>query len=229
MAKNVFIVLDVETGGLDWTIHPITQIAFKIVEPTQFKVLEQYETFIKPYDDLTITQEALNHSRVTIDEINAGISADKALEHLIITIKKHIPKGSKAGQNLPILVGHNIPFDQDFIRYLFSRKTKHMTEYISPLMYDTLRLTVDYEMNVKGADKLNNKLEIVCQRYGIKLKSAHGAAADVEATLQLFKLFMSRFRSNKNPIHNELSNQTTQDVEGIVPLGEKSRKYFELP
>jgi len=226
MAKNVFIVLDVETGGLDHTQHPITQIAFKIVEPTQFKVLEQYDTFIKPYDDLIITQEALNHSRVTIDEINAGITADKALEHIIITIKKHIPKGSKAGQNLPILVGHNVGFDRGFIKYLFSRRSKDVDDYLDAIMYDTLRLTIDYEMNVKGADKLNNKLEIVCQRYGIKLKSAHGAPADVEATLLLFKLLMSRFRSNKNPINNnEVSGETTQDGAGM----EKSRKYFELP
>lgn len=226
-AKSVFIVLDVETGGLDSDKHPITQIAFKVVEPTKFAVLEQWSTFIKPYDELTITQDALNHSRVTIDEINAGISADKALEHLIITIKKHIPKGSKARQNLPIMVGHNIPFDRNFIKYLFSRRAKDVDDFLDVLMYDTLRMIIDYEMNVKDADKLNNKLSIVCQRYGIKLKAAHVAAADVEATLQLFKLLMTRFRSNKN---NKDGVILSQEVVGDTLVAEtKARKYFELP
>lgn len=227
VSKTVFIVLDVETGNLNAETSPITQLALEIIEPTNFKILESYDTFVKPYDDLVIVQDALNSSRVTMDEINKGITADKLLEKLVEIIKRHIPKGSKKGKNLPILVGHNINFDRSFLSYLFKRRSKHVDEFLSSLMYDTLRMSQDIEMLDKDSAKLSNKLEVVCERYGIKLKAAHGAPADVVATRLLFTHFMKNLRNANSREKKVGSGRETTEYNNDSNI--KSRNFFELP
>lgn len=219
MAKNNFIVLDCETGGIDEKSNPITQVALMVIDPSNFAILEQYENFIKPYEGLVIKKEAINASRVSMSEINAGVEYVKVIADLIRIFSKHSPKGKIPAK--PIIVGHNTQFDIRFLKELFKFKSKDLFDFIDPFFYDTLRMIKDYEMNIKGSENFVNKLEVVCQRYGIELKSAHGAMNDVIATREIFSMLMSNFRTSGK---SSKGGKTVADIDKT-----KSRKFFELP
>lgn len=207
------IVLDCETGGFDCNEHPITEIAYSVYDWKKYALIESYQSFIKPYNDLTITDEALNASNVTMKQINSGISDTELMKQLITTFTKY-----KMGHDLPVIVGHNTGFDMGFLESLFNYRNKNLYDFISRVTYDTCIMMKDYEGGVKNADKQRYKLGICCERLGIKLKSAHGAAADVAATADLFKILMNKMRSNSS------NNNNSDEQSGIT----KSRNFFEL-
>jgi DNA polymerase III alpha subunit (gram-positive type) len=226
--RNVFAVLDVETGGLDHKENPITQFAVTLIDPTNFRVLESFDTFVKPYDNLKITQAALNRSRVTMDEINAGMTAEQLLATVMILMKKYSSKGGIPVR--PVIVGHNVGFDIGFIDYLFYRKAKAMYDTFDRVMYCTLRMIKDFETNVKGSDQFMNNLTAVCERYKIILKSAHGAPADVTATVEVFSMLMKNFRQANSQAARRVKKTGDELVEeDEVQEQVKSRKFFELP
>ena len=80
MIKSNYIVFDCETGGLDETKNPITQYAAVILDGKTLKEKDRFETFIKPYNDLVIEKQALEHTMVTMSDVNSGISVKKFVE-----------------------------------------------------------------------------------------------------------------------------------------------------
>lgn len=211
--KNKIIILDVETGGLKCKENPITQIGLVVLEPKNFAIIEQYETFVKPYNNLEITKEALLASRVTIEEIESGIEHTKALAKLIEIFRKHSEPRQK-----PVLVGHNFNFDMGFLQYLFDYKSKDLFDFIDPVYWCTLRMMKLYERKLKQDNAYD--LTSCCSRFGIKLKAAHGALPDVLATRDLLKSLMGVLDATSK-------DKSVTNITEEKPL--KSRKFFELP
>lgn len=207
-----FAILDFETGGLDYKLHPVTQVGLIIVEPKNFAILDQYETFVKPYSGLTYTKEALQKSRVTMEEINSGVDVKKVLAKLIELSKKH----TSGPKSKPILVGHNLAFDLDFAQAIFDLASKHLYDFFSRYYYDTMEQQKIIER--KSKTDLSFNLTACCERYGIKLKAAHGAMPDVLATRQLMNAQLSGYSVNEDSTKSEKMEERT-----------KSRKTFELP
>lgn len=212
--KNKIIILDVETGGLKHKENPITQIGLVVLDPKNFSIIEQYETFVKPYADLEITNKALEVSRVSMEEINNGIDYTKLLAKLIEIFRKHSEPKTKV-----VLVGHNFPFDIKFLEYLFDLKSKDLYDFIDPVYLCTMRMMKLYERKMRTDQAYD--LTACCLRFGIKLKAAHGALPDVLATRELFKALMKVFDSTAS------SGTTTADKEDDKPI--KQRQFFELP
>ena len=212
--KNKIIILDVETGGLKYKENPITQIGLVVVEPKNFSIIEQYETFVKPYAGLEITTKALEVSRVSIEEINNGLDHVKALAKLIEIFHKHSEPRQKV-----VLVGHNFSFDIRFLQELFDLKSKDLFDFIDPVYWCTMRMMKLYERKLKSDQAYD--LTACCSRFGIKLKAAHGALPDVLATRELLKSLMNVLDSSKNSGQSESSDKDEK------PL--KSRNFFELP
>lgn len=213
--KNKIIILDVETGGLKYKEHPITQIGLVVLEPKNFSIIEQYETFIKPYNNLEITAKALEVSRVTIEEIENGIYHVKALAKLIEIFRKHSAPKQKV-----VLMGHNFNFDIKFLEELFNIKSKDLYDFIDPVYWCTLRMMKLYERKEKAG--LAYDLTACCGRFDIKLKAAHGALPDVMATRDLLKALMKVLDSTNTS--SQISGASQDDDKPI-----KSRKFFELP
>lgn len=189
--KNNIIVLDCETGGLKSDENPITQIGLSVIEPIHFAELNSYETFVKPYDDLVITKAALEKSRVSMKEINAGIPIEKLLKQLLAIFKEATGRGRISK---PILAGHNFGFDIGFLEYIFLTRNLNLFEYVDTFHYDTQRLYSHLEAEQKNADKYQYNLTALCDRHGIMLTAAHGAMADVIATRELLVKYLNRLR-----------------------------------
>ena len=119
MIRSNFIVHDCETGGLDFAKNPITQYACVILDSYTLKEIDRFETFVRPYDDLEIEKDALEHTMVTMSDIKDGISRKKLYKTLKTLWSKYQADGRYKDANRLISVGHNIPFDHDFLEYVF--------------------------------------------------------------------------------------------------------------
>lgn len=213
--KNNIVVLDLETGGLSSEKNPITEIGLIVYEPVYFSEVQRFQTFVKPYDDLTVEPKALEASRVDMRSVNAGMEVTQALKRLIEIFKKYTEKG-RYGK--PILAGHNFTdFDINFLMYMFRRSNQDLFDYVDTFIYDTIRLFAHLEANEKGADKYKYNLSALTDRYNISLTSAHGAIADVEATGKLLFQYLSRVRGGgkligKDSTMDEEKRRAREDI-----------------
>lgn len=195
--KNALFVLDVETGGTKEDENPITQIAWDAIDAIDYKTLHSYSAFIKPYNNLTIQPDALSFSRVTMQEVLAGIDTNELMKTILATVK--ILNKSGKPQTKPVIVGHNIEFDKRFLEYLFIYKNKKLYDYFDSSSFDTLKLCKLKEGgSLKSDDNSRFTLTACCERFGIELHGAHGAPADVEATKQLMIKLINLLRNGES-------------------------------
>lgn len=195
MIKSDYIVFDCETGGLDETKNPITQYAAVILDGKTLKEKDRFETFIKPYNDLTIEKQALEHTMVTMSDINAGITLGQFVKTVTSWWESHRAKAKVKEMGRLVPVGHNVTFDLRFINYALALEGAETTEeWMYPNLIDTFSLG-KMAFGIEGDEKLN--LGACCERAKIKLTDAHGAMNDVEATAELFRWYMKKMRAKK--------------------------------
>lgn len=198
MIKSDYIVLDTETGGLDPFANPMTQFACVILDGTTLKEKDRWESYIKPYDDLTIEQAALDKTMVTWSDIRSGIKLDLWASTFIAFCEQHRQKARTKEQGRLILVGHNVTFDRDFLNVgiMLAGHDTTIEEWVFPNFIDTLALAkLTWGVGKERTEKLT--LTDCCARAGIKITDAHGAMNDVEATADLFRWFMKKLRADK--------------------------------
>lgn len=217
MNKAFYIVHDCETGGLDFAKNPITQYACIILDPFTLKEVDRFETFVKPYDDLVIEKQALEHTMVSMSDIKNGISRKKLYKLLKEFYTKYQAKVRAKEAGRLISVGHNIPFDHDFLEYVFQTQDDSIWNYIHPNFIDTYPLG-KLAWGIKGDEKL--RLSDCSERAKIKLNDAHGAMNDVEANAELLRYFMRKLRSTKGAASTSEPQEEKQRAKG--------QKFFEF-
>lgn len=156
-----YVVLDIETDGLDCNHNRIIEIgAVKIIGNSQYtfeKLIRLGQSLPQSIVELTgITDELLSKE---------GVSIEKALEELVEFIGK-----------FPI-IGYSIDFDLSFINNALQR-----LEYpqITNDRYDLLRYIKRVNMFLK-----NYKLQNVLSNYGIQDEVPHRALLDAMITHEL--------------------------------------------
>lgn len=185
MKKNNIVVTDVETGGGESKVHQITQICMRCIDPKTFKTLARYSAYIKPYASKEIDEKILAKTRVTMSDIMNGKEASVVLKEVIAFLKAANPTSRPSSK--PIICGHNITFDLDFIEEFFLVHKKDLYEIIDKIRIDTLGLSMLFFRDILDDESSSLKLEVCCERLGIVLDGAHDAEADVDATTELLK------------------------------------------
>jgi DNA polymerase III alpha subunit (gram-positive type) len=204
MQKSNYIVFDCETGGLDENKNPITQYAAMVLDGKTLKEIDRWETFVKPYGDLIIEQDALDRTMVTMSEINSGLSSKEFAAVMEDFWENHRVKTRNREMGRLIPVGHNVQFDIRFINWVLDfEKKRDMFEWHHPNFIDTFSLA-KLAFGIKGEEKLN--LGASCQHAKIKLTDAHGAMNDVEATADLLRWFMKKLRDKKGAVKEETNS-----------------------
>jgi len=188
MKKARYVVLDCETGGKKHEESPITQIAMITID-NDYKEIDRYETFIKPYGDLKIYKEALDITGLTMSDINSGIDYKKAVKLIREYFKK--AKGGNHASLKPVVVGHNPVFDTGFINHMFELAGDSLWKYINGNVADTMLLTKMLNPTISSLS-----LGVCCEEAGIKLSNAHSAMPDTVATKDLFVSYMMKMRSS---------------------------------
>lgn len=202
--KNAnYIVFDVETGGFDYNLHPITQIALMTIDASTLKEIDRYETFVKPYDDLIITKDALRVTGLKISDINSGIEKRELVKNLTAYFKKSMP--NNRSENRPVMIGHNVQFDLGFLFNIFESCKSDVYSHISDTSICTMALSKQAFPNASSL-----KLEKVCEEAGLVLKDAHKAMNDVIATAELFRFHTNRLRNSSKNISTSKTEEKSK-------------------
>lgn len=194
MIKANYIVYDCETGGLDETKNPITQYACVVLDFKTLKEIDRFETFVKPYNDLVIERQALEHTMVTMSDIRQGITLKDFVSVLFEFNNLHQAKTKIKEMGRLVPVGHNVTFDNRFLNYACNLCGKKYHELVYENFIDTFPLA-KMTWGLEGNEKLN--LTACSERAKIRLTDAHGAMNDVEATADLFRFFVRKLRAKK--------------------------------
>jgi DNA polymerase III epsilon subunit-like protein len=228
-----YIFYDLETGGLNpipkldkkgeeiEPANPITEIALIVVDGVKLKQIETYTTYVQPYHNLTITENGLKFSSVTMNDVESGIKATDLIKTLIELFKKH-KVAAPGDSGFPILVGHNNrKFDDYFLNELFKLHGKNVWDYVGRNTDDTMNLARIFWNHIIQKDT-NDKINLTecCKRAGIKLTNAHSAENDAIATLKLFRYFTNIARTPKEGNSKPGVIEATEDA--------KARAFFRF-
>ena len=195
MIKSNYCLLDCETGCLDCKKNPITQFAAIILDGCTLKELDRWETFVKPYDGKVIEKQALQHTMVSMSDINGGMTKKDFAATAKLWFAKHQAKAKVAEMGRLIMCGHNvIGFDRPFLDECFAEYGWSCDDYFYPGGIDTFPLA-KLAWGVKGDEKINLG---ACLGYAkLKLTDAHGAMNDVEGNADLLRWFMRKLRAKR--------------------------------
>lgn len=180
--KSKKLWFDTETTGIDPFKHDIVQIAGLI--EIDGVICEEFNIKCAPTNLETVSQEALDVTGLTLDEIKSWQAPGFALNQLLKIFDKYIDKFNKADRFTPC--GHNSQFDLNMLQSFFRKNgNKFGTgSYQNWKAIDTLmfvRIIDDaYPLGVE-----NHKLGTLCEHFGISI-DAHDALSDIKATRELY-------------------------------------------
>lgn len=174
--KEDLIFIDTETGGLDPDVHSLLQIGYVIENPNW--QTHRNEMLISRHNYIA-TPEAMKINNLDLDLIREkGKSEDYVTKQLI----NHI---SQTCKTRPVVIGHNVNFDINFLKALFKRTGYSYEDTFNHRVVDTMSILralnhagiiPDTACNSAGAFEF----------FGIDNKKAHTALADAEATRELY-------------------------------------------
>ena len=175
------VVVDVETGGFDWTRNALLEIAavpIELDEAGQLYPGETITTHVMPAPGTTIDPKSLEVTGIDIDHpFRNALEERPALDHVFAPVRAAC---KRQGCQRAILVGHNAHFDLNFLNAAVAR-TAHKRNPVHPFsVFDTVTLGgIAYGQTV---------LARAVQAAGMEWNQAdaHSAVYDAERTAALF-------------------------------------------
>ena len=203
----MYSIIDIESNGAGFRKECIIDIA--IFKYDGHKIVDQFISLVNPESDITPFVQKLTN-------ISPKMVKTAPKFHELAKRVVEITEGTT-------LVGHNIDFDFRMLRQSFQR-----------LGYDFKINTLDTIPLAKKLipDEVSYSLQKLVKSLGIPIINAHRAEGDARATLELFKLLISKDTDNEiiQEQHEETNAKTyinkikllTQDLPG-----EKGFVYFQ--
>ncbi len=173
MRNHNLAFVDIETTGLDVTMHEIIEIGCVLTTPG-LEVIEEFEIKIKP--------ECIENANPVALKINHYNEADWA--HAV-PFEQGMQMFAEKVKGC-IMVGQNIAFDSGFIEYSFSKLDIANTMHYHKL--DTISIAWAKFHNDPTLEHFS--LHEMCLRFGIENKKAHSGLGDARATCELYKKLM---------------------------------------
>lgn len=215
-SPNNFIVFDFETGGLDSDKNPVTEIALISIEGGSLKQIESYQKLIKPYDDkLIYDPRAEKVSGISFNLVQSeGFPITEVAQEVYQKMKSANTRQEKSAGLKPILVGHNVTFDIDFLHHLFyyglgKDYQKLMKEILhgridrfgnfQPSYIDTWSVCKPWFQ--EEGELYDYKLATVSEKLGVDINNAHRAMNDVVSTTEVLRRYLINLRSSYSANH----------------------------
>lgn len=218
-AQNDYIVLDFETGGLNNRNNPITEIAFITLDGVTLQEMDRYEALIHPYsDELEYDQKALDVTNITMDMLyEKGKDIQEVFQEVVNLFERANTSGGKRPQVKPILVGHNIIFDEGFMHHFFyygqdcSKKYQDVMaklfkgQFIESMTSEEKMFFINYldtlditKAWMQSENPLNSyALGAISSELHIDLNDAHRAMNDIITTAEALRINLGRLRSGQ--------------------------------
>lgn len=175
MHNNKFVVIDIETTGLDSTVHEIIEIGcvfFKYdIKKNMYVIESTFESKIAPVHIENADPQALKVNKYSKTEWEGA----PQLKKVLTTISKKLKDR--------VVIGHNVGFDYYFLNNAFKQ-----VNIQNPLHYHTLdTISLAYGKLHKEKEVERLSLSYLCKYFGIENKKSHSALSDALATFELFK------------------------------------------
>ena len=175
------VVVDVETGGFDWTRHALLEIAAIPIDLDDAGCLvpgEVVSAHVVPAAGLEIDPKSLEVTGIDIDHpFRLAKPEREALDHIFAAVRVAVRKHEC---QRAILVGHNAHFDLNFLNAAIARVAHKRNPFHPFSVFDTVTLAgVAYGQTV---------LARAVQAAGLVWNSeeAHSAVYDTDRTAQVF-------------------------------------------
>lgn len=166
---STYCVLDLETTGFSPITEKITEIG--IMKLKDGEVIDQFSCFVNP--EKPIPARVVEVTNITDDMVKDAETIEKVFPRMLDFLE-----GS-------ILVAHNADFDVGFLKY-----TAKVLGYDFDFTYlDTLSLAKELFPDYK-----TYKLGRIAKNLGIKVEVAHRALDDVDTTVKVFNVMLSKLK-----------------------------------
>ena len=167
-----YVVVDLETTGLDARKHEIIEIG--LLKVRQKQIMDRYQVLIKPERMLSPMIE--NFTGIT----NALLGEEgKSLPEVLPDIRAFIGKD--------VLVGHNVIFDVDFLNQAFQYEKG---EPLHNLCCDTMKMYVDIFKSSRGRKKLAD----IVDELHIDRRPCHRAMEDCCAVQAVYEMLKEKLQ-----------------------------------
>nr|WP_175443266.1 3'-5' exonuclease [Vibrio sonorensis] len=176
-----YLVLDIETTGLDPNQDNILSIGWVVVAKGCIEVNSSYHCYIK--DNVQVKPETAVINHITPNMLAKGISIQSAMNQLF-----------RAARNR-VLVAHCSAIESAFIlRYL----TKFYGLSSLPLLWlDTLQIEKNLATAINRHQKIDVELTATRSRYCLPEYVSHNALTDALSTAELLLAQIRRVQGNK--------------------------------
>lgn len=161
LENHPYIILDIETTGLDPTKHEITEIAALKIKNKE--VVDVFNTLVKP-------RQKISYQITQLTGITDEMVEDKPPFSDIIPMFLSYIKGH-------YLVAHNADFDIPFIRHHLKLNKKDLDNQI----LCSLKISRLFLPQIH-----NHKLHTVAKHFGVSAQNRHRALGDVETLYQFW-------------------------------------------
>lgn len=204
---NPFITLDFETGGLDPSKNPATQLAYQAIEIDTFKPLIEFQTYIQPYADLVLEEDAMKYTGITYQQLLNGMEVKEVVKKICEDFSSITLSHTKK----PFLVGHNIGFDIGFLVFMFNYCKVDIGKYLA-CNKNNLGQNIPRYIDTEPLSKMkwgndpniaNFKLGTCIQKAGLDLFDAHSAMNDVKGNKDLLINFTNILRNSGEVVKTE--------------------------
>ena len=174
-AKEVYISVDVETAGPNPDNYSLLSIgACQVYNPQDYFYVE-----LKPTSKL-VKPDALAISGLDWDQLNInGIPPKDAMGQFADWVNQN-----KTGDNQPIFVALNAPFDWMFVNDYFHRYLSY-----NPFGHKALDIKALF-MGLHHVPFSETSNHNICQHYGLKTTLSHHAMEDAVQEAQLLSMIL---------------------------------------
>ncbi len=207
---RTYVVIDVETTGLDPRVDRLTEIA--AVRIRDGVVVDEYTTFVDP--GIPIPEKVVNLTGITDDMVYGAPSPQAAIAELCAYLRRD-----------DVLAAHNAPFDVAFLE----AAAREAGVSLPVACVDTLPLSRALLKNLK-----QHKLSAVCKALGVPLKNHHRAIQDARATAKAFVKLLDMAKDQGIETLADLNGSLGQSVAAgndsyhIVLLAQNAQGLYNL-
>lgn len=175
------VVVDVETGGFDWTRHALLEIAvvpLDLDEDGRYVLGETASAHLVPAEGMEIDPQSLEVTGIDLDHpFRLAKPEREALNHVFAPVRAAV---RKHGCQRAILVGHNAHFDLNFLNAAVARSGHKRNPFHPFSVFDTVTLAgVAYGQTVLAR-------AVQAAGFDWDAAEAHSAVYDAEQTARLF-------------------------------------------
>lgn len=191
-----FLIIDVETGGLDPSVHALLSIGAVLVKKEQDDLSLISSFYVPVYPTREVTLDALRVNKIRIeDHIANSLPPEKAYQRFITWMTSYLSK-----QDYPIVVGWNVRFDLGFIEQWMNDNNDSLRNYASYRALD-IQSVVSFLIETGHIpETARGGLASAAKYFGIDTVHHHHALVDAAMAHAVFHAlwrYMKRLRKLK--------------------------------